>query len=488
LDRRQPHRAGWTRLLVAGAVLSVSACGSASHGSDWPLPNRELGSTRAAPDAGIDRANVTRLEPAWRYRFTIRPGESGAFTATPVVVDDVVYLQDMNSNVVALHLQTGARRWLHRFRAPNPGPNGLAVAAGHVFGATDTTAFALSAATGRLVWQRPLVSRTESFVDTAPTVADGRVYVSTTGYIPGTRGALYALDARTGSIRWRFGTTKRPWRYPAEAGGGGAWNPPSVGGDGRVYWGTGNPFPFGGTPRRPNGGSFPGPALYTDSLLVLEGASGRLAWYDQVTPHDIRDHDFQLPPILAAGRVFGAGKAGLVIAWDPATGRRVWQTEVGLHQNDRGALPRSNVPVCPGLLGGVETAMAYADERLFVPVVDLCSRGSAIGYAPLAQTNPAAGRGELVALDPSSGRRLWTSRFPQPPFGCATAGDGVVFVPTFDGALYGLDSSNGATLWTARMRAGVNACPALADGFLLVGAGVPRGRRSVLELVAYAAR
>lgn len=120
--------------------------------------------------------------------------------------------------------------------------------------------------------------------------------------------------------------------------------------------------------------------------------------------------------------------------------------------------------------------------------VDLCSRGSAIGYASLAQTNPAAGRGELVALDAESGRRLWRSGFPQPPFGCATAGDGVVFVQTFDGALYALDSRSGATLWTARMRAGINACPALADGFLLVGAGVPRGNRSVLELVAFAAR
>jgi outer membrane protein assembly factor BamB len=339
-----------------------------------------------------------------------------------------------------------------------------------------------------LVWQRRLVSRTESFVDTPPTVAGGRVYLGTTGYTPGTRGELYALDARTGSIQWRFGTIERAWRYPQEAGGGGVWQPPSVGRDGRVYWGTANPFPFGGTPRRPNGGSFPGRALYTDSLVVLEGTSGQLAWYDQVTPHDIRDYDFQLTPILAAGRVFGAGKAGLVIAWDPATKRRVWQTEVGLRRNDRGSLPRGLVSVCPGLLGGVETAMAYSDGRLFVPVVDLCSRGSATGYAPLEQTNPSAGRGELVALDAANGRRLWTRRFPQPPFGCATAGDGVVFASTFDGALYGLDSHSGARLWTARMRAGINACPALAGGFLLVGAGVRLGRQSVLELVAYAAR
>jgi outer membrane protein assembly factor BamB len=472
---------------AAAAIVLTTGCGSASRGSDWPLPNGDLASTRAAPDAGISRGNVRTLEPVWRYHFTIRPGESGAFTATPVVADGVVYLQDMSSNVVALELRTGARRWLHRFRAPNPGPNGLAVVGGRVFGATDTTAFALASATGQLLWQRRLVSRTESFVDTAPTVADGQVYLGTTGYIPGTRGALYALDAQTGTIRWRAGTIKEPWRYPGEAGGGGAWDPPSVGG-GRVYWGTGNAFPFGGTPRRPNGGSFPGPALYTDSLLALDAASGHLAWYDQVTPHDIRDHDFQLPPILAAGRVFGAGKAGVVIAWDAASGHRVWQTQVGLHRNDRGALPRRLVPVCPGLLGGVETAMTYARGRLFAPVVDLCSRGSAVGYAPLAQTKPSTGRGELVALDGASGRRLWTSRLPKPPFGCATAGDGVVFVSTFDGTLYGFDSRNGARLWTAHTRAGINACPALANGFLLVGAGVPLGRHAVPELVAYSVR
>jgi outer membrane protein assembly factor BamB len=464
-----------------------SACGSGARGSDWPLPNGDVASTRAAPEAGIGRRNVTRLAPVWRYRFTIRPGESGAFTATPVVADGVVYVQDMSSNVAALELRTGARRWLHRFRTPSPGPNGLAVADGRVFGATDTTAFALSTATGRVLWQRRLVSRSESFVDTAPTVADGQVYLGTTGYVPGTRGALYALDAETGTIEWRVGTIKRPWRYPAEAGGGGTWAPPSVDGP-RVYWGTGNPFPFGGTPRRPNGGSFPGPALFTDSLLALEAESGDLAWYDQVTPHDIRDHDFQLSPILASGRVYGAGKAGLVVAWDAATGRRAWQTEVGLHRNDRGPLPRRLVSVCPGLLGGVETAMAYAGGRLFVPVVDLCSRGSAVGYAPLVRTRPEAGSGEVVALDARSGLRLWTTPLPKPPFGCATAGDGVVFVSTFDGAVYGLDSRNGATLWTVRMRAGVNACPALADGFLLIGAGIPRGGDSVPELVAYAAR
>jgi len=65
----------------------------------------------------------------------------------------------------------------------------------------------------------------------------------------------------------------------------------SVDEQGNVYAGISNPGPWGGSTAYPNGGLFPGPALYTDSLVVLDGASGRLRWYDQVTPHDVRDYD-----------------------------------------------------------------------------------------------------------------------------------------------------------------------------------------------------
>jgi len=72
--------------------------------------------------------------------------------------------------------------------------------------------------------------------------------------------------------------------------------------------------------------------------IRIDGRTGELLWYDQVTPHDVRDYDFQATPILAtvgdADLVIGAGKAGRVIAWDRATRRRRWATEVGLHRND----------------------------------------------------------------------------------------------------------------------------------------------------------
>jgi alcohol dehydrogenase (cytochrome c) len=313
------------------------------------------------------------------------------------------------------------------------------------------------------------------------------VFTSTVGYAPFGRGAIYALDAETGAVRWKFDTIEEPWRYPLEAGGGGLWYPVSVDDDGRLYAGNSNPTPWGGTPERPNGGAFPGPARWTNSLLVLDAGTGKLLWFDQVTPHDVRDYDFQATPILGEdGAVFGAGKAGRVIAWDRGTRERLWETKVGLHLNDNGPLPRRRVTVCPGLLGGVETPMAYADGRLFVPVVDLCGWGSATTRQPLETVDATQGRGRLVALDAETGRRVWERRFASPNFGCATVAADVVFTSTFDGTLYALAVDDGRTLWRTRMRAGINACPAVAGDLLLVGAGVPDRPGAVTELVAFA--
>jgi outer membrane protein assembly factor BamB len=386
-----------------------------------------------------------------------------------------VLVQDLNSNVYALDASTGRLRWRHRYGRASGGPNGLALGDGRVYGNTDTTTFALDVRTGRELWRRPLTSRRNP-ITIAPAVAGGLVFTSTTGQAPGGRGVLVALDAETGRVRWRFDTIGDPWRFP-EARGGGAWQTPTVDDGGAVYWGTANPYPWGGTARRPNGGSYPGPVLYTDSLLVLDGRTGELEWTDQVTPHDIRDYDFHLPPILVAARdrplVVGAGKAGRVIAWDRRTHERVWETRVGRHRNDTGPLPAKPVGVCPGLLGGVETPMALAGGRVFVPVVDLCFRLASRGTKTLDffRVDYTRGKGRIVALDVASGRRLWERRLPQPVFGCATVANDVVFTSTYEGRIYALAAADGRTLWSARARAGINACPAVAGDLLLVPAG-----------------
>ena len=476
-------------MAVATAVASLlSGCGAQHEQTTWTLPNGDLAGTRDAAGSSIGAGNVGQLEARWRFRFTAKPTYSGVFASTPVADRDTVYVQDLGSNVFALDRGTGALRWERRYRAPNGGPNGLAVDRRRVYGATDAEAFALSKSTGKELWRRHLTGPTEQFVQVAPVVWEGLVYVSTVGFSPGGRGAIYALDDGTGAVRWKFVTIRDPWRYPLEAGGGGLWFPVSIDEHGQLYGGNSNPAPWGGSRERPNGGAFPGPVAYTDSLLVLDARAGRLLWHDQVTPHDVRDYDFEATPLLATHLVFGAGKAGRVIAWDRGAKRRVWTAVVGVHRNDAGPLPPRRVTVCPGLLGGVETPMAYADGRLFVPVVDLCGWGSAIAQQKLTSVDPRRGRGRLVALDAKSGRKLWQRRFPSPSFGCATVANDVVFTSTFDGTLYALATGDGRVLWRARMRAGVNSCPAIAGDLLIAGAGVRNGTDSVPELVAFGLR
>jgi hypothetical protein len=158
--------------------------------------------------------------------------------------------------------------------------------------------------------------------------------------------------------------------------------------------------------------------------------------------------------------VLGAGKAGIVIAWDESLRTRIWQTTVGQHLNDLGPLPRHTVEICPGFYGGVQSAMALGDGTVFVPVVDLCAHGSATGCQAIRTLNPVDGTGEFVALDARNGVVLWKRSLPQPVFGCATAASGVVFTATFDGHVYGFDAANGAMPWQARTSSGLNgSCP-----------------------------
>ena len=278
------------------------------------------------------------------------------------------------------------------------------------------------------------------------------------------------------------------------ARGGGAWQTPTVDANGDVYWGTANPYPWGGTPQRPNGGDYPGDVRYTDSLVVLSGRTGSLRWADQVTPHDIRDYDFQLPPILAlvGGRavVVGGGKAGRVIAWDRSTHRRLWETEVGLRRNDVGPLPGQAGQRLPRSAGrGRNADGALAGTRLRSGRRPLLSRRAATG--PKVSTSSGSttrkGRASSWRSTHRSGRRLWTRKFPSPNFGCATVANDVVFTATYDGTIYGLSVEDGRTLWKAKARAGINACPAVAGRTLLVVAGTdhPAFESPVLELEAF---
>ena len=208
----------------------------------------------------------------------------------------------------------------------------------------------------------------------------------------------------------------------------------------------------------------------------------------------MRDYDLMLSPILTRFRIAGVptevvitgGKMGAVYAYRARDGRPLWTLPVGRHQNDTGPLPRDPVEVYPGTLGGVETPMALAGERLFVPWVDLGTRASA---HDVEWHRPAAGRPRRPpAVDATSGRVLWQRRLPSLDLGAATVANDVVFTSTYDGHDRTPSTRpTGTPLWSARARAGINSFPAIAGDMLLVGAAAPGFfAHPRFELIAYA--
>jgi alcohol dehydrogenase (cytochrome c) len=339
-------------------------------------------------------------------------------------------------------------------------------------------------------------------IDMTPQLYDGKVLISTIPgsssnfYQGGAFGTVYSLNAKTGKTMWSFQTVKggaKLFGNPKVNSGGGLWYPPTVDGHGRVFLSVANPAPLYGTPKFPNGSSRPGPDLYTDSLVALDGQTGKLLWFRQVIPHDLRDYDLQVDAITAAVPIKGvqtevelvAGKMGKVYAYRADNGQHLWTRPVGKHQSDTGLLPRKPIDIFPGIFGGVETPMALAANRLFVPWLNFPTRASATGIAG-GLGNFKTGTGGLTAIDPGTGKVLWENKLPSEDFGAATVANDVVFTSTYAGTIYAFDTKTGKTLWTVKAPAGINSFPAIDGDTLLVGAGGPGlFKNPQYQIVAY---
>jgi glucose dehydrogenase len=148
---------------VASCFAKHAAAGQASSApsgspnpavaAGWTLPGGNLANTRDVASA-ITSSNVSTLGVAWcvSVQSTGTRGAAGlsdGYATTPVVVNGVVYMQDLESNVMAIKLATGKVLWTRDYNSVNGGPDGVNVVNGVVYAATDKAAVALSAATGK---------------------------------------------------------------------------------------------------------------------------------------------------------------------------------------------------------------------------------------------------------------------------------------------------------------------------------------------------
>ena len=272
----------------------------------------------------------------------------GAIVSTPAVSDGTVYFGSGDHRLYALDERSGKPRWTfatHGRIASSP-----AVAQGRVyFGSFDSNFYALDAASGALLWkfatggERRFSGRhlhgaepaAEVMPDpfdvflSSPAIADGRVYFgSGDGYV-------YALDAATGAVSWKFHTGNVVHASPAIAGGTlyvGSWDSYFYALDaatGRERW----RFKTGEDPAINNQVGIQSSAVVADGvvyfgcrdshLYALEAATGRERWaFSSGTSWVISS------PAVRDGRVyFATSDSGLVQVLDARTGAAFFSLE-----------------------------------------------------------------------------------------------------------------------------------------------------------------
>lgn len=155
----------------------------------------------ASDDGYLYALDVNTGGQRWRYNI------GGYIVSSPTVVDGVVYIGAVNGGkLYAIDAITGVEKW----STPVTGPGTLStslfssplVVNNLVYiGSVSGRLSAVNAATGTLVWQ--FITEDNTPIMSGPTTQNGVIYASSVT-------TVYALDARTGALRWEYNTG-----YPA---------------------------------------------------------------------------------------------------------------------------------------------------------------------------------------------------------------------------------------------------------------------------------
>ena len=81
------------------AVTGSAPAATGRPAAGWTLPDADMANTRYVASA-ITSTDVSRLGVAWTVPLTISTARTdGAYATTPVIVNGVVYVQDLESDV-----------------------------------------------------------------------------------------------------------------------------------------------------------------------------------------------------------------------------------------------------------------------------------------------------------------------------------------------------------------------------------------------------
>ena len=327
-----------------------------SDPDNWMAYGRTYGDQRFSPLEQINTTNIQQLGLAWYADIPSRDGLS----ATPIVVDGVVYMSAPFSRVYAYAAHNGKLLWSYD---PNVRRGlsltnswtarinrGIAVWEGKVFVATgDCRLVAINASSGIEEWVAPVEDlqpacdpNSENGMDGAPRVANGKVYIGNGVSDFGARGVISAYDTNTGYEVWRFytvpGDPEKGYENKAMEMAGKTWPEGWAPGGGAsvwetivydkelnsIYFGTDAGSPLNAEARSPGGGD----NLFTNSIVAVDADTGEYKWHYQTVPHDAWDYNANMPIVLADLEIDGklrktlmqAPKSGFFYVIDRVTG------------------------------------------------------------------------------------------------------------------------------------------------------------------------
>jgi quinoprotein glucose dehydrogenase len=300
----------------------------------WPNYGNDAGGGRYSPARQIDRNNVAQLQVAWTYRTGAIQQQTdlihkAAFEATPILVEDKLFLTTPYNHVIALNPQNGVRLWeydphvdlgkgysevssrgVSAWVDPKA-KRGQACRLRIFMGTLDGRLIALDGETGKpcldfaekgeVNLAHDAATATEWTggyqVTSAPAIAKDLVItgssIADNWKVDTGRGIVRAFDARTGQLRWTWNPT--PWADKTEprTGAGNAWSTLSVDPKEDLVF-----IPTGSSAPDYYGGIRKGDDKWANSVVALRASTGKFVWGFQVVHHDLWDYDVASQPTL----------------------------------------------------------------------------------------------------------------------------------------------------------------------------------------------
>lgn len=430
-------------MLACGAVPGARAANQT-----WYTFNGNLAAQKYSTATQVTPANVSHLRIAWQlHTGDVSHGgkiPATVWSATPLFVNNTIYVSTPFYRVFAIAPGTGKVKWIFNphaklkaltqpemktrgvayWQAANPVPGKACQKIVYV-GTMDAKLWALDADTGKPCkdfgkdgvlnvdqWNTVHAKYPLSQLQ-PPTVFGNLLFIGWAGadwaYQVAPPGIVFALDARTGALKWTF----HPLTPAMEAGTGkvNVWASMSVDTQHHLlYIPTSPPSPddYGGNRKEP--------IPYGNAVIALNTDTGKVVWSRQLVHHGLWDYDMDSAPTLVNlhrdGKTIPAmvvpTKMGFIFVLNRLNGKPVFP--ITEH-----TVPQSNVP-------GEQSAPTQPYESVPKPTVS----GKWPGIASLANvlsggqcsrwysklrydgrfTPPALGAGALI-YPPTPGGVEW---------------------------------------------------------------------------------